>query len=174
VTAPEPAPAGTLRRLFLALATLGVAATGVELAILRHWESVEQLVPWIALLLIAFAIAGVTYHPVPARVRAAQAVAAVVAASGLYGMYSHTVANYAAGPLDQRYSATWSTMSTASRWWEAATGGVGPSPLLAPAVLTQIGVCLLCATVAHPALGGERRGVRSSHQHHTAEGEVDG
>ena len=37
-------------------------------------------------------------------------------------------------------------------WWAAASGQVGPAPLLAPAVLAQIGLCVLLACWAHPAV----------------------
>ena len=63
-----------------------------------------------------------------------------------FGIFEHVKANYDAGPLDRRYAARWETMSEPSRWWTAASGGVGPSPPLAPAVMAQAALCLALAT----------------------------
>ncbi|MFN8540111.1 MAG: hypothetical protein U0232_21845 [Thermomicrobiales bacterium] len=39
-----------------------------------------------------------------------------------------------------------------AQWWTAAREGVGPSPPLAPGALALVGLCILLATVRHPAL----------------------
>lgn len=83
------------------------------------------------------------------------AVAVMVTAA--FGIFEHALANYHAAPLDFRYTARWPTMSATSKWWAAATEAVGPSPTLAPGVLAQSALCLLFATVGHPALAGTTR-----------------
>ena len=55
-----------------------------------------------------------------------------------------------AGVLDFHYTATWPTMSEVERWWLAATGGVGPSPSLAPASLAFAALLLLLASIRLP------------------------
>jgi hypothetical protein len=150
----EPEPAGTLRRSLLVLAGVATAGAAAELLMLRHWGGVEQLIPWAVLGLMAAAIAVVACCPSRSRVRAVRVAASITLLSGVYGMVEHAVGNYDVAPLDADYGPRWSTMGELDRWWAAATGGVGPSPLLAPAVLTLIGLCLLFATVAHPALRG--------------------
>ena len=68
----------------------------------------------------------------------------------------HIHANFEAGPLDQRYTYTWETFSESDRWRAAITKAVGPSPPLAPGALALGGLCLLFATVRHPALATRR------------------
>jgi hypothetical protein len=81
----------------------------------------------------------------------ARAVALTVVVVAAFGIFEHVKANYDARPLDRRFSTRWQTMSEPSRWWAAASGGVGPSPALAPAVLAQAAACLALATAHHPA-----------------------
>ena len=54
---------------------------------------------------------------------------------------------------EKKRSGTLDTMSSTTRWWKAVTKSVGPSPMLAPAVLVQASLCLLFATRRHPAVG---------------------
>lgn len=152
----ETAPAdvaGRLRLGLLGLASLGVLGTAVELATIRHWQTTEQLIPWVFLAIVTAAIAAVAWRPSAGRVRAAQVLAVATLAAGAYGVFEHVSSNLEAGPLDATYGPRWDTMSAASQWWAAASGGVGPSPTLAPAVLVQISLCLLLATLDHPARG---------------------
>lgn len=141
-----------LRRCLLLLAALGVVATAVELAMLRHWNTFVQLIPWFSLALVAAAIALVVARPSAGRIRVVRVLALVVLLSALFGIYEHTVANYDAGPLDFRYATKWATMSSGSRWWAAFIESVGPSPALAPLVLAWLSLCVVFATLDHPAL----------------------
>ena len=77
--------------------------------------------------------------------------AVLVVVSGVFGIWEHIESNYDAGELDQVYSARWETLPAASRWWLAVSKTVGPSPPLAPGALAQAGLCVLLATVRHPA-----------------------
>lgn len=156
MTSPSPRAedevASWLRLGLLGLAAAGVAGTAIELATLRHWQSTEQLIPWVVLGISAVAIAAVAIRPSARRIRIVQVGAGLTLAAALYGVYEHVASNLESGPLDATYGPKWDSMSALSHWWAAASGGVGPSPTLAPAVLVQISLCILLATLAHPAL----------------------
>lgn len=160
-TRADPTPR-LLRRGLLGLATLTILGITVELYTERHWTQRSQLIAWAALALTALAIALLLGQPSARRVRIAQTIAAIVVASAAVGVWQHIHANYEAGPLDRRYAQTWEGMSALSRWWLAARKGVGPSPPLAPGALAQAGLCVLLATVRHPALRTERALMPSS------------
>jgi hypothetical protein len=149
---PAELLAGRLRLGLLVLAGAGVAGTAMELAFLRHWNGLEQLIPWAALAVLAAAVLLVAVRPSAGRVHLGRAAGATGSAAGLYGVWTHVVENYHAGPLDGIYGPRWDAMTALDRIWTAATGGVGPAPTLAPAALAQIGLCLLLATLGHPAL----------------------
>jgi hypothetical protein len=144
---PQATLVRRFQRVLLVLAALTVLGTAAELAMLRHWSGVDQLIPWFALGVLAAAIAAVALHRSAVTAIVARLVGAVASASGLYGAWVHVHSNYEVGPLDFRYQNTWATMSLASRWWKAASGGVGPSPPLAPAILALGGACLALSTI---------------------------
>lgn len=141
-----------LRRSMLGLAAAGIVATLVELATLRHWTTTTQLVPWLVLAVLAIGVIVVAVRPSPRTIRVVRAVALVTAVSGLYGLYIHVVSNYDAAILDYHYTDRWPHMSLLSKFWAAGTGEVGPSPVMAPAVLSQCAICLALATFRHPRL----------------------
>ena len=145
----------TLRRALLALTAAGIAGTTIELAMIRHWTSTDQLIPWFALAVLAIACASIVFRPTPSTIRAARVIAVVVAVAAVFGVYEHVHANYEAGPLDYRYADSWDGMSALSRWWTAASGGVGPSPVLAPLLMAQAAACLVLATLTARS-GGDR------------------
>jgi len=136
-----------LRRCFLGLGAASIAATGIELALTRHWTSAVQLIPWYALGALTFALVLLLVRPNPRTVRAAQVLTVLVMLTALVGIYEHVLANYRAAPLDFRYTDRWSTMAASSRWWAAISQSVGPSPTLAPAALAEAAICLLFATL---------------------------
>jgi hypothetical protein len=142
------------RRLFLVLAGLGLAGTAVELAMLRHWDSTSQLVPWGGLLVLAVALVLLATRPY--AVRAVRVLLLVVAACAALGVVLHVKANYDAGPLDFRYTTRWPAMSPASKWWAAATETVGPAPTLAPLALVQTALSAWFATLG--LASGHHRG----------------
>lgn len=155
MTSPAAAPMtpeALLRRTVLALGALSIAATAVELAAERHWQTLVQDIPWVALGLLVVAFALLLAKPVRASVHAARLLAAAVMLFAVIGVYKHIEANHESGPLDFRYGGTWDSMSTASQWWKAASGGVGPSPVIAPLALANGAALVLAATLRHPAL----------------------
>jgi len=47
--------AALVRRGLYALTVIGILATAFELATVRHWLDIEQLIPWVALVVLAIA-----------------------------------------------------------------------------------------------------------------------
>lgn len=135
-----------MRAGLVALALISVGATAFELASERHWNDLDQLIPWAALAVLLAAVVAVL---VPSRIAltTSRLLAAVVLAASLYGVLDHTLANYDAGELDGRYSAVWDDLPAAQQWWYAVTKTVGPAPTLAPGVLGQAALLVLLAGV---------------------------
>jgi hypothetical protein len=140
------------RRFLLWLAAASAAGTAIELAMLRHWKSLDQAIPWVALGVAGVAIWLVAAGATARRVRTARVLAAAVALTAMVGVVEHVNGNYESGPLDQAYAASWDSMSEGARWLAAVSESVGPSPPIAPGVLAQVGLAVLVATVRHPAL----------------------
>ncbi|MGE0227147.1 MAG: hypothetical protein AB7I38_01485 [Dehalococcoidia bacterium] len=141
-----------LRRALLALVGLGLLGTAVELVLERHWDGVEQLIPWPFLAAGVVSFALLVARPGRGTVQLARVLAAALFVGASIGVWRHVAANYDAGFLDFRYADRWPVMSGIDRWWHAATKTVGPAPVLAPGVLAQVGLALLFATFRHPAL----------------------
>jgi hypothetical protein len=151
--APADHAAPLLRRGLLALAGLTALGIAVELAADRHWTQPLQLVAWGALVALAAAIALLVGRATPRRIRLARLLAAAVLISAVLGIWGHVHANYEAGPLDFQFAESWDGLDEATRWWLALTKTVGPSPLFASGALAQAALCLLLASLRHPALG---------------------
>ena len=141
-----------LRRAMLALAATGVVATTVELATLRHWTSTTQIIPWVVLGVLAVGVALMMLGASPAAIRVVRVIAGLALISGLYGLFTHVQSNYHAAILDYHFTDRWPAMSFVDKLWAAGTGEVGPSPVMAPAVLSQCAICLALATLRHPRL----------------------
>jgi hypothetical protein len=121
------------------------------LATLRHWKTNIQLVPWFTLGVTLISLLLVSIAPTAVAVRSARWLAIAVIVCTVFGVYEHILGNYRVAPLDFRYTDRWPTMSKFSRWWAAANKTVGPSPPLAPAALAYSALCVLFATIRHPA-----------------------
>jgi len=115
-----------------------------------------QFVPWGALVVMVVALVLLVARPSRRALTAVRILAVAVMLTAGFGIFEHVLANYEAAPLDFRYTDRWATMSAPSRWWAAASEAVGPSPTLAPGVLAQSSLCLLFATLGHPARAEER------------------
>lgn len=140
-----------LRLALIALAALSVAGTAVELATLRHWNGAVQLIPWGIAGLLAILTIVMATRPGPGALRLVRGGAVLAILASAFGVVRHVVANHETAPLDRVFGPKWDSMSALSRWWEAASGGVGPAPSLAAGVLAQAALCLLAATLRHPA-----------------------
>jgi hypothetical protein len=146
------AAASVLRRGLLWVAAITGVGIAVELAADRHWTQPIQLVAWAALAVIAVAIVLVATAGSATPLRLGRVLAVLVMVSAILGIWEHVEANYDAGELDFEYAKSWETLSEPARWWLAATKTVGPSPPLAPGALAQASLCVLLATLRHPAL----------------------
>ena len=143
-----------LRRSMLGLAAAGILATAVELATLRHWTTTLQLIPWFVLGVLTIGVLIVAFGASRQMIRVVRFVSIAGAIGGLYGVFDHIKENYDAAILDYHYTDRWPQMSLISKLWAAGSGSVGPAPVLAPAVLTQIALCMALATLRHPRLVG--------------------
>jgi hypothetical protein len=149
--------APVLRRGLLALGAVTTGALAVELAAERHWTQPTQLIAWAALVVGAIAIALAAWASTRRLVLLGRVLAITVMLSGAYGVWEHIESNHDAGELDRNYTETWETLPATTRWWLAASKTVGPSPPLAPGALAQVGLCVVLATVRHPALAARGR-----------------
>jgi hypothetical protein len=140
-----------VRTGLIALTVVGILAAAFELAIERHWNGLEQLIPWLALAVLAAATVLVLI-PGGRGVTAARVLALLVLGASIYGVVDHILVNYNSGPLDQNFADTWDTLRLVEQGWYAVTKTVGPAPTLAPGVLGQSALLLLLAT-----LGGTRK-----------------
>ena len=136
-----------LRGGVLVVTAASIGGTAVELAMERHWATRVQLIPWVALAMATGGLTLATLRPTDRAVRVVRWVAAAMVLGAAAGLFFHVRENYNAGPLDFRFADRWDVMSLRSRLWAAATGSVGPAPVLAPAILAQIGVLLALATI---------------------------
>ncbi|TQM43025.1 hypothetical protein FB388_0364 [Pseudonocardia cypriaca] len=137
----------------IALTMIGIAATAFELASERHWNGLEQYVPWLALILLLVATVLVLL-PGDRGTTTARVLALVVLGASAYGVVDHVLVNLQAGEFDQRFADTWESLPLVEQVLYAVTKTVGPAPTLAPGVLAQVALLLLLATVCPP--GGTR------------------
>ena len=145
--------ASVLRRSLVGLVVIAISGLTAELLVERHWGTPVRLVPWFALVALAYAALLLMRRPTTAAaVRRARLLAGAVMIAAAVGVALHINENYVAGPLDQRYEQLWAGMSEVERWWAAFSKAVGPAPTFAPAALALVSLVLLVATQRHPAL----------------------
>jgi hypothetical protein len=156
VTGREPLAltddASVVRRSLVGLVVIAITGLTAELLVERHWGTPVRLVPWFALVTLAYAALLLMRRPTAAAVRRARLLAGAVMIAAAVGVALHINENYVAGPLDQRYEQLWAGMSEIERWWAAFSKAVGPAPTFAPAALALVALVLLVATQRHPAL----------------------
>jgi hypothetical protein len=133
-----------VRRSLLALTGIGILATAFELITERHWNGLEQLIPWFALAVLAVAVV-LTVLPGRGTQTLARVLVVLVLGASVYGVIDHVAVNYNSGALDQRFAESWDSLPAVQRFWYAFTKRVGPSPPLAPGVLAQTALLLLMA-----------------------------
>ena len=144
--------ASVLRRSLVGLVVIATCGLTAELLVERHWGTPVRLVPWFALVALAYAALLLMRRPTAAAVRRARLLAGAVMIAAAVGIALHINENYVAGPLDQRYEHLWAGMSEIERWSSAFSKAVGPAPTFAPAALALVALLLLVATQRHPAL----------------------
>jgi hypothetical protein len=140
----EGAVLRTVRRLLLAILTLGMIGTAADLMLLDHYEDAWQLAP-LVLIAIALVLSGlIAVNGARIAVVAMQCMMVLFIAAGLTGMLLHYLGN-------QEFQ----------REIDPQAGGWGlvlkvitakAPPALAPAVMIQMGLLGLLYTYKHPAL----------------------
>jgi hypothetical protein len=115
----------------------------VELALLRHAESVSQWIPHATLVAGLLTTASVFFRPGGRTLKAFQAMMIVFLAVGALGVYLHLAGNVEFA-LERDPS-----LSGAHLLWKALRGA---SPALAPGALAQLGLLGLLYAYKHPAL----------------------
>ncbi len=144
--------ASVVRRSLIGLVVIALAGVTAELLVERHWGTAIRLVPWFALVALAYGALLMMRRPTAAAVRRVRILAVAVMIAAAVGVALHINENYVAGPLDQRYERIWASMSEVERWSSAFSKAVGPAPTFAPAALALVALVLLVATQRHPAL----------------------
>ncbi|MET8989766.1 hypothetical protein ABZW49_30330 [Nonomuraea wenchangensis] len=133
----------SLRLGLLALVAIGIVGAAFELAFERHWRSPVQLIPWVALALLAVALVLLALSEAPRAVTAVRVLAGVVLLASAYGVFMHVSVNHGMGSM----ATEWDTLSPLSQWWYAFTKTVGTAPPLAPGMLAQSSLLLLLASL---------------------------
>ncbi|GAB2958901.1 hypothetical protein ACFMQL_11235 [Nonomuraea fastidiosa] len=138
-----PVGAAALRLGLLALVAIGIVGASLELAFERHWQSPVQLIPWVAIALLAVALLMLAVRDAGPALTVVRVLAVIVLLASAYGVLMHVVANHGMGAMDP----DWDSMSPLAQWWSALTKSVGGAPPLAPGMLAQAALLLLLASV---------------------------
>ena len=137
----------TLRRIVLAILTLGILGTGFELVLLEHTEDNWQ---WVPLLLLAAAFPTAIWlllSPGPVIVRGFQVLMGLFVLSGFVGQWLHFSGNM------EFELEMYPSREGLELVWEALGGAY---PALAPGTMTLLGLLGLVACLRHPALDTSR------------------
>ena len=141
----------SLRQLLLAVVFIGMVGLAVELALLRHAESLTQWIPHVALMVGLLSTAAVYVRPSAATLRAFQLVMLIFVVVGALGVYLHFQGNVEFA-LERDPSLTGTRLI-----WKALRGA---TPALAPGALAQLGLLGLVYGYRHPALVGDNANKR--------------
>jgi hypothetical protein len=132
----------SLRQLLLAVVFIAVVGLEVELALLRHAETLNQWIPHVALLTGLISTVAVYIRPGPATIRFFQAVMFIFLIVGALGVYLHVQGNVEFA-LERDPSLTGTRLI-----WKALRGA---TPALAPGAMAQLGLLGLLYSYRHPA-----------------------
>jgi len=135
----------SLRQLLLGLVFIGIVGLEVELALLRHADSLTQWIPHVALMIGIISTAAVYFRPGPPMIRTFQVAMLIFLVAGLLGLYLHFRGNVEFA-LERDPS-----LRGARLIWKALRGA---TPALAPGSLAQLALLGLLYTYQHPALEG--------------------
>ncbi|MFN2636477.1 MAG: hypothetical protein ABR585_05595 [Gemmatimonadaceae bacterium] len=133
----------SLRQLLLALVLVGIVGLAVELALLRHAESVSQWIPHVTLFVGLLVTLAVYFRPRRKTLKAFRIVMAWFIVIGVLGLYFHFKGNVEFA-LERNPSLTGLPLV-----WKALRGA---TPALAPGALSQLGLLGLVFTFRHPGL----------------------
>ncbi len=132
--------------MVFALVVVGITGLIPELLLLKHFESLSQLIPLVSLGLGLAASVAVTLDPSRRAVRAFQLMMAIFVVAGLLGVYFHLKGNVE-WALERN-----SELSGMQLVWKTIRGA---TPALAPGALAQIGLLGLAWSHRHPAINAE-------------------
>src|SRR6266550_1626900 len=79
----------SLRQLLLGLVFIGIVGLEVELALLRHADSLTQWIPHVALMIGIISTAAVYFRPGPPMIRTFQVAMLIFVVAGVLGLYLH-------------------------------------------------------------------------------------
>jgi hypothetical protein len=136
-----PDPCGPLRTAVLAVSASAVVGTALQLALVEHWRTPVQLLPWAALAAASLANVVLLTATGAQRLRAVRALAGCSVLVGGLGVLEHLAANRDVMELVDPQS------SAAGVLWDALRG---PFPVPAAAVVVLPAVLTLVATLGHP------------------------
>ena len=140
---PSRLTRASLHQLLLALVVIGIVGLEIELALLRHAESLSQWIPHVTLFIGLLTTPAVYFRPGPRTLRAFQLMMIIFTAVGALGVYFHLHGNVEFA-LERDPS-----LSGVRLLWKALRGA---SPALAPGALAQLGLLGLLYSYKHPAL----------------------
>ena len=132
-----------IRPLLLALVVFTAVGLVPELLLLKHYDSILQLIPFAVLLAILVSAALAWRRPGPGTIAALRAVMWLCVLTGIAGVVLHAKGNW-----------EWALErdDTLHGWplvWKILRGA---TPLLAPGAMAQLGLLGLVYTYRHPAL----------------------
>jgi len=143
----------SMRQLVLGLVFIGIVGLEIELALLRHAESVSQWIPHVVLIIGLLSTVIVFLRPAAGPLRFFQAVMWVFVIVGVVGLYLHYRGNVEfAVERDP-------SLSGLRLLWKALRGA---TPALAPGALSQLGLLGLIYGYKHPALAANTDVERAS------------
>lgn len=132
-----------LRGMLLALVVLGLLATGAELLLLEHTETVWQLLPLVVIGVALVVSAPVAFRATRGTLRVFQAIMGAMVVTGALGLIQHYRGNVEF-ELEMR---------PALEGWELFKRAMtGATPALAPGLMAHLGLLGLAYTWRHPLL----------------------
>jgi hypothetical protein len=138
-------PSAAIRRLLLAIVSLGLVGSGVELVLLEHYEDSWQLVP---IFFIGLALAVVAGHVMTGSAKSLvllRLVMGCLVVAGIIGIVLHYRGSMAFQLEMDPTQSGWPLFATVIR--------AKAPPTLAPGVMAQLGLLGLLYTYRHPAAG---------------------
>jgi hypothetical protein len=144
----EPQPLRAIRSLLLAVLTIGLIGTAVDLFLLGHYEEVWQAVP-LGLIALALAlVAALIVRTSAAAIIALQIAMTVFIGAGVIGIALHYSGN-------QEFQHELDPSLSGWPLFTAVITAKAP-PARAPASMVQLGLIGLIFTYRHPALSQSR------------------
>lgn len=134
----------SFRQLILALVFVGIVGLEVELALLRHADSLNQWIPHVVLIVGLLATLAVYFRPGTATLRFFQGAMLIFLIVGALGVFLHLKGNVEFA-LERDPGLTGTRLI-----WKALRGA---TPALAPGALAELGLLGLLYAYKHPVSG---------------------